>query len=228
MIINCLIIDDEPSAQSVIKHFISDVSFLKLKGVCNSALEAIDVLNDNKEIDLIFLDINMPKLSGLSFYKSLQNPPNVIFTTAYSDYALEGFEVNAIDYLLKPFSFERFLTAVNKLKTAIKHEKSNQTESLIIKANKVLHKVNTKDIIYIEAFGDYIKVHLRDEFILTNSTFKNMLNQLPNELFVQIHKSFSINLNYLEIIKGNTAQVQKKSLPIGQSYKAKLLERLKE
>lgn len=228
MTINCLIIDDEPSSQAVLKHFVNDVSFLELQGVCNSALEAIEVLNSTNTIDLIFLDINMPKLSGLSFYKTLQNPPKVIFTTAYSEYAIEAFNVSAIDYLLKPFPFERFLTAVNKVKSALNTNEKPESESLIIKANKTLHKVNTKDIIYIEALGDYVKVHLQDNVIVTNSTFTNMLKQLPSTWFTRIHKSFAINLNNLEMVKGNTVTVNQNTLPIGQSFKSSLLERLKE
>ena len=161
MKLNCLIIDDEPSSQSILKIFCKDVEFLNVISICNNALEAMSILNNQNNIDLLFLDINMPKLSGLNFYKSLQNPPDVIFTTAYSEYALDGFEVNAIDYLLKPFSFERFLTAVNK---AINKKKSDDNsithdDFLIIKSNKVLHKINPNDILFVEAVGDYVKVH---------------------------------------------------------------------
>lgn len=117
MKLNCLIIDDEPSSQQILKIFCGDVDFLNVVSICNNALEAMSILNKQNNIDLLFLDINMPKLSGLEFYKSLQNPPDVIFTTAYSEFALDGFDLNAIDYLLKPFSFERFLTAVNKITT---------------------------------------------------------------------------------------------------------------
>lgn len=227
MKIHCLIIDDEPSSQTVLKHFINDVNFLTLEGVCNSALEALEFLSSNTTIDLIFLDINMPKLSGLSFYKSLQNPPKVIFTTAYSEYALEGFELDAVDYLLKPFAFERFLTAVQKAKNLLHTSSISAPNYVIIKSNKVLHKVNLEDILYIEAFGDYVKVHLENDFILTNSTFTKMLNEFQNRNFVRVHKSFAINLNYLQKVKGNLVTVKNKELPIGQAYKLDFLDKLK-
>ncbi len=225
MKINCIIVDDEPSSQIVIKTFANDVDFLDVVEICNNALEANSVLNKRNDIDLIFLDINMPKLSGLDFYKSLQNPPDVIFTTAYSQYALEGFEVNAIDYLLKPFSFERFLKAVNKVIEKRNNLNSIQEEHLVIKANKVIHKVAIQDILFIEAFGDYVKVHLGEKIIITNSTFTNILKQLPQQ-FVRCHKSFAINLKKMNSLAGNVISIENKSVPVGLKYKPDLLEAL--
>lgn len=225
MKINCIIVDDEPSSQIVIKTFANDVDFLDVVEICNNALEANSVLNKRNDIDLIFLDINMPKLSGLDFYKSLQNPPDVIFTTAYSQYALEGFEVNAIDYLLKPFSFERFLKAVNKVIEKRNNLNSIQEEHLVIKANKVIHKVAIQDILFIEAFGDYVKVHLGEKMIITNSTFTNILKQLPQQ-FVRCHKSFAINLKKMNSLAGNVISIENKSVPVGLKYKPDLLEAL--
>ncbi|MFK2821096.1 LytTR family DNA-binding domain-containing protein [Flavobacteriaceae sp. LMIT009] len=225
MNINCIIVDDEPSSQIVIKTFANDVDFLDVVEICNNALEANSVLNKRNDIDLIFLDINMPKLSGLDFYKSLQNPPDVIFTTAYSQYALEGFEVNAIDYLLKPFSFERFLKAVNKVIEKRNNLNSIQEEHLVIKANKVIHKVAIQDILFIEAFGDYVKVHLGEKMIITNSTFTNILKQLPQQ-FVRCHKSFAINLKKMNSLAGNVISIENKSVPVGLKYKPDLLEAL--
>ena len=225
MNINCIIVDDEPSSQIVIKTFANDVDFLDVVEICNNALEANSVLNKRNDIDLIFLDINMPKLSGLDFYKSLQNPPDVIFTTAYSQYALEGFEVNAIDYLLKPFSFERFLKAVNKVIEKRNNLNSIQEEHLVIKANKVIHKVAIQDILFIEAFGDYVKVHLGEKIIITNSTFTNILKQLPQQ-FVRCHKSFAINLKKMNSLAGNVISIENKSVPVGLKYKPDLLEAL--
>ena len=225
MKINCLIIDDEPSSQHVLKSFIADVKFLELVGVCNNAIDTAEVLNKNTEIDLLFLDINMPKISGLNFYRSLKNPPDVIFTTAYSEYALEGFEVNAIDYLLKPFSFDRFFTAVNKVME--KHSKDKNRDNdihLIIKSNKVLHKIMPEDIFYVEALGDYVKVHLKDSFITTNSTFTKILELLPSAYFVRIHKSYAINLNKLNSVSGNQVFIGDYKVPIGQKYKADFME----
>lgn len=225
MSVNCIIVDDEPSSQIVIKTFANDVDFLNVVEICNNALEANSVLNKRNDIDLIFLDINMPKLSGLDFYKSLQNPPDVIFTTAYSQYALEGFEVNAIDYLLKPFSFERFLKAVNKVVEKRNNPNLDQEKHLIIKANKVIHKVAIQDILFIEAFGDYVKIHLGEKVIITNSTFINILKQLPQQ-FVRCHKSFAINLKKMNSLAGNVISIENKSVPVGLKYKPDLLEAL--
>ncbi len=224
MRLNCLIIDDEPSSQSILKIFCDDVEFLNVISICNNALEAMSVLNKQAHIDLLFLDINMPKLSGLDFYKSLQNRPDVIFTTAYSEYALEGFEVNAIDYLLKPFSFERFLAAANK---ALNKKKSKKPidDAILIKANKVLHKVHPSAILFVEAFGDYVKVHQENSVITTNSTFTNILKLLPNH-FVRCHRSFAINLKKMNSLAGNIATVGNKTVPIGKTYKSNFLKSL--
>lgn len=219
MSINCIIIDDEPSSQNVLKSFISKIDYLELKSVCNNALEALDYLKNNP-IDLLFLDINMPQLSGISFYKSLQNPPKVIFTTAYSEYALEGFDVNATDYLLKPFSFERFVKAVSK----IKNLKDNINSSIIIKSDKKLHKIKIEDILYIESLGDYIKVHLENYFLVVYKTLKKIYNELPKSIFIQTHKSFIINKNRLDYIEGNMVIINSNKIPLGQKYKKQFLE----
>jgi DNA-binding LytR/AlgR family response regulator len=226
MKINCLIIDDEPSSQTVLKKFVADVEFLELVGVCNNAIEALQILNQNQGVDLLFLDINMPKISGLTFYKSLQHPPNVIFTTAYSGYAVDGFEVNAIDYLLKPFSFERFFTAVTKVleKQMPNGSRTENDYFIMVKSNKILHKINTNDILYIEAFGDYVKVYLDDNYIMTNATFTSVFESLPQHIFIRTHKSFAINFKYMNSIIGNQINIKNFKIPIGQKYKTELLE----
>lgn len=225
MKINCLIIDDEPSSQMVLKKFIGDVDFLELVGVCNNAIEAIQKLKENQTIDLLFLDINMPKISGLTFYKSLQNPPEVIFTTAYPQYAVDGFEVSAIDYLLKPFSFDRFFTAVNKVleKQLPNDSRTESNPFIIIKSSKILHKISTNDILYIEAFGDYVKVHLKDKFIMTNATFTSVFESLPQPIFVRTHKSFAINFKKMDSIDGNQINIKNHKIPIGQTYRTEFL-----
>ncbi|WP_420551947.1 LytR/AlgR family response regulator transcription factor [Tenacibaculum aiptasiae] len=223
MNIRCLIIDDEPSSQNVLKLFINKIEYLELIHICNDALEALDFLKSN-DIDLLFLDINMPHLSGISFYKSLKNPPKVIFTTAYSEYALDGFEVDAIDYLLKPFSFDRFLKAVSK----IKNLKDNSIDYIIIKSEKKLHQIKVNDIYYIEGLGDYIKVHLKDTFLITYKTLKKITDLLPKSNFVQVHKSYIINKNRLDYIEGNLAVINSKNIPLGQKYKSTFLNKLKE
>ena len=225
MTIKCLIIDDEPSSQTVLKKFVADVDFLELVAVCSNAIDALQVLTQHQEIDLLFLDINMPKISGLTFYKSLQNPPNVIFTTAYPQYAVDGFEVNAIDYLLKPFSFERFFMAVNKVleKKSPNENKAENDYYIMIKSNKTLHKINCNAILFIEAFGDYVKVHLDDTYIMTNATFTSVFESLPQHIFKRTHKSFAINFKAMNSISGNQIMIKNHKIPIGQTYKTEFL-----
>jgi len=225
MTIKCLIIDDEPSSQTVLKKFVADVDFLELIAVCSNAIDALQVLTQHQDIDLLFLDINMPKISGLTFYKSLQNPPNVIFTTAYPQYAVDGFEVNAIDYLLKPFAFERFFTAVNKVleKKSPNENKAEGDDYIMIKSNKTLHKINCNDILFIEAFGDYVKVYLDDQMILTNATFTSIFESLPQHIFKRTHKSFAINFKKMNSISGNQIMIKSHKIPIGQTYKTVFL-----
>jgi DNA-binding LytR/AlgR family response regulator len=227
MFLNCLIVDDEPTSQKVLETFVKRVDFLTLSGICSNAVEALQQLNLDK-IDLMFLDINMPKISGLTFLKSLKNPPEVIFTTAYSKYAIDGFELNAVDYLLKPFSFDRFYAAVTKVL-----EKNAQTGTvdpkdhyLMIKSDKTLHKVSSDTILYVEAYGDYVKIHMDDHFLLTNSTFTNILEQLPRKKFIRSHKSFAINLDKLNSVSGNQLLIGKHKIPIGQKFKSDFLRYL--
>lgn len=222
--ISCLIIDDEPSSQHVLQHFIAKTPVLDLKSTCSNTEEAFKYLQLNGKIDLLFLDINMPKQSGLDFYKSLQNPPQVIFTTAYPQYAVDGFEVNAVDYLLKPIAYERFLTAINKVLN--KNENSlNDTDFIVLKENKALHKVRFEDIQYVEAYGDYVKVHTQQKTITTHSTFSKFIESLPN-YFLRTHKSFSINLNRLNHLSGNQISIDDHKIPIGQTYKQTVLKAL--
>ena len=227
MKINCLIIDDEPSSQVVLKKYLKDVDFLALSGVCNNAVEAMSFLT-KENVDLIFLDINMPKISGLSFYKSLKNPPAVVFTTAYSEHAVEAFDVSAVDYLLKPFSFERFLGAVNKVVALIqsKNPEKKVSETILIKADKKLHKIDVDSVFCIEAFGDYVKIHLEDRFLLTNNTFKKILSLLPAN-FIQVHKSFAVQLDKATTIEGNQVIVNDQKIPLGEKYRSGFLSKFK-
>ncbi len=226
MEIKALIIDDEPLARNVIEQYAQRLQNLAIAGTCNDALCAHNFLRDN-EVDLMFLDINMPKLSGISFLKNMKNPPLVIFTTAYSEYALEGFELNAVDYLKKPFSFERFCKAFYRaeelflLKQNSKsttHEDS-QNRFLFVKSDKKTIKVKFTDIYYIEGLGDYIKLHLADKKIVTNLSMKKILSLLPDNLFYRIHKSFIISLDKIETVEGNMIKMKNVKLPIGNSYR---------
>jgi DNA-binding LytR/AlgR family response regulator len=232
MKIRALIIDDEPLAQNVIEQYARKLPTLVISGKCNDAICAHEWLQGN-QADLIFLDINMPKLSGISFLKSLKDAPMVILTTAYSEYALEGFELDAIDYLIKPFSFERFCKAFFKAEQLLHLKQSAQKgagmpqeekEYIFIKSNKKTYKVNLSEICYIEGLGDYIQVHLSDQKIVTNMSMKKMLEILPDKGFYRIHKSFIISLAKLELLEGNTVIVNKKRLPVGNNYRQQFLD----
>lgn len=226
MEITALIIDDEPLAQNVLKQYAEKIPDLNIIASCNEAICAHRFLEEN-EVDLIFLDINMPKLSGISFFKTLVNPPLVIFTTAYSEYALEGFELNAVDYLQKPFSFERFLKAFIRAKEIHNLKKRDHTKEIslvqndffFLKANKKTIKVNFVDILFIEGLGDYIKVHTKNGKLVTNISMKKMMDILPDKRFYRIHKSFIISLEEIDSVEGNIVTVHGNKLPIGNSYR---------
>lgn len=222
MSISCIIVDDEPASREILEKYISDCATLNLISSCKNVLEANEII-PQEQIQLIFLDINMPKLSGIQFYKSLTNPPFVIFTTAYPEYAVEGFEVDAIDYLLKPFSFERFLKSVNKALN-IFNQKDNNIPFIVLKSDKKLYRVNLSDINYLEALGDYVKVDFLCQSIIVHDTFQNLLTQLGESNLVRVHKSFAISLNKFDHIEGNRIKIQDKSIPIGQKYRADLLK----
>ena len=228
MKVNCIIVDDEPASREILEKFISDCFSLNLVGTCKNAFEATEAIN-NVEVQLIFLDINMPKLSGMKFYRSLTNPPFVIFTTAYPEFAVEGFEVNAVDYLLKPFPFERFLKAVNKASDILKNNciDNNCYEYIFLKSDKKIHRVIINEIYHLEAVGDYVKVFFNGKFIMVHETFQNLINQFPNNLFVRIHKSHAIAINKIDTIEGNMVKVKDKFFPIGQTYRNEFMNLIK-
>jgi DNA-binding LytR/AlgR family response regulator len=228
MMTSCIIVDDEPLARDVLVKYISDCPILELKASCKSAFEAIEVIK-NHNIRIVFLDINMPKLSGLSMVKTMDHPPQIIFTTAYPEYAVEGFEVDATDYLVKPFSFERFMKAVNK---ALEREKvrdrldetkvNNGAGKFIVKADGKLYQIEWKDIVFFEAMGDYIKVHTSTRIIITHCTLKNIEDRLPAGMFLKVHRSYIISPASIEFIEGNRIKIGKEFIPIGQSYRSNL------
>jgi DNA-binding LytR/AlgR family response regulator len=226
MEIKALIIDDEPLAQNVIKQYALKLPNLSIIGTCADAICAHDYLQKN-QVDLMFLDINMPKLSGISFLKNLKNPPLVIFTTAYSEYALEGFELNALDYLKKPFSFDRFCKAYFRAEELIslKHKSQQvetaekQTDFLFIKSDKKNIKLKFSDLYYIEGLGDYIKLHTIDGKIITNLSMKKISQLLPENKFYRVHKSFIISLDKIELVEGNMIKINNTKLPIGNNYR---------
>lgn len=227
MKIKCIIVDDEPVARDLLKKYIADVPVLELVASCQDAFEATEILMNN-DIDLLFLDINMPRLSGMSFYKSLNNPPAVIFTTAYSEYAIEGFEVSATDYLLKPFSFERFYQAVTRILESIKPVSSDKDEgTILLRADKKIHRVKLSEIVYLEGLGDYVRVHLADHSLIVHDRLKNLLEKLPAS-FLQIHKSYVVSLHQVKYIDGNVANLGDTEIPIGQTFKDGFLKALSE
>jgi DNA-binding LytR/AlgR family response regulator len=222
---HCVIIEDEPLAQNVLKKYIEDHPALVLAGVCNNALDAQIVL-PSQPVQLLFLDISLPGLSGINFLKSLSHPPLVIFTTAYPEFAVEGFELDAVDYLLKPFSFERFLKAVNKAieKINFRNWPATGSESsypgfIFLKADKKIHKIDLADILYIEAVGDYMKVVTETGQLMVNETLKKMQEELPAIQFIRVHKSFIIAGHKIRYFEGNFVQVGNKSIPIGATYR---------
>ena len=227
MEIKAIIIDDEPLAQNVIQQYAQKLSTLNIIATCNDAICGHEKLQE-AQVDLIFLDINMPKLSGISFLKTLKNPPLVIFTTAYSEYALEGFELNAVDYLKKPFSFERFCQAFFKaeellqLKISAKNadtKKKIKNDFLFVKSNKKTYKIAFQDILYIEGLGDYIQIHMDNQKIVTNLSMKKILSLLPRNQFYRIHKSFIISLDKIDLVEGNMVKINTQKLPVGNSYR---------
>ena len=229
MEIRAIIVDDEPLAQNVIKQYAQKLPNLNIVDTCNDAICAHKVLQEN-DIDLLFLDINMPKLSGISFLKNLNNPPLVIFTTAYSEYALEGFELNAIDYLKKPFSFERFCKAFYRAEELVILKSQSKTVShnvesqfLFIKANKKSVKINYETIFNRDKKGDYIKIHLPNEKLVTNLSMKKIFGLLPENKFFRTHKSFIIALDKIESVEGNLVTINKTKLPIGNSYRQEFM-----
>jgi DNA-binding LytR/AlgR family response regulator len=219
-----MIVEDEPVSQELLRRYISDLPQLELVSVCSNAIEAGEVLRARR-VDLLFLDINMPRLSGTDFYSSLVNPPAVIFTTAYPEFAVNGFELNAVDYLVKPFPFERFVKAVGKFLDQHRAPEQ-QTSYIALVADKKTHKVNFQDIEFIEAMGDYAKVKMKDKTLIVHQTLQKLGDQLPAALFRRIHKSFIISMNKLEYVEGNMAIVSTQKIPIGQTYRTGFMERL--
>ncbi len=228
MNITCLIVDDEPLARNLLKEYVGKVSYLELKGLCSNALEAMEFLRQ-QPVDLLFLDIQMPDVTGISFLRAVQKKPMVIFTTAYSEYALESYDLDVVDYLLKPITLERFLRAVEKASQRTVNgqissplEKTSPIEPtsfIFVKDGTKLVKVNWGDILYIEGLKDYVTIHTRDHKIVTLQRLKVLETQLPADKFIRIHNSYIVALNAIEVIYKNEVQVGKALLPISDSYK---------
>ena len=229
MILKTLIIDDEPLAQNVLRKYAEDLKTVEIKGFCKDAIEAMEILKQ-QPIDLIFLDINMPKLSGIEFLKTMKNPPLVILTTAYTDYALEGYELNVLDYLVKPFSFIRFLKAVEKADQQFqllqKTKAEERAESVFVKSNKKTYQVKFSEIIYVEGLGDYIKIHTEKSHLVTNLSMKKMEELLPSNEFYRIHKSHIVNRRKIIAIEGNMVELPGVKLTIGSNFRTNFFTRI--
>ncbi|WP_276502984.1 LytR/AlgR family response regulator transcription factor [Terrimonas pollutisoli] len=220
--LNCLIIDDEPLALQLLEDFVNKTPYLKLAGKFEEPLQALSVLESQK-IDLLFLDIKMPDISGIDFYRSLVNKPEVIFTTAYSEYAIDGFELKAMDYLVKPISFEKFITACNRVKEfiEIKNQKDKAKEFFFINVSHKLHKIFYDDILYLEGYKDYTKVHLisSNNPLLILHNLKYFEDLLDKKQFIRIHRSYMVSLRKINTASRKSVTINNNSLPVSDNYR---------
>jgi DNA-binding LytR/AlgR family response regulator len=233
MTLNCLIIDDEPLARKGLKEYIADVDFLSLTGEFDNPLKAADALSQ-QQVHLLFLDIHMPKISGIDFLKTLQHPPLVIFTTAYPQYALEGFDLSVLDYLLKPISFDRFYKAALKAKEHYQSRQPAQTAApsetkddyIFIKSDNKLVKLAYNDILFVEALQNYVAIHTAEKKYITYLTFKSIEESLPQDLFIKVHKSYLVAVSKINSIEGNEIIAGTHHIPISRNLKEEVMERL--
>jgi DNA-binding LytR/AlgR family response regulator len=232
MMLSCLIVDDEPLAADVIESFVAKMPHLHLTGKVNSATEALSLLKSEK-VDILFLDIQMPEMTGLELLKTLRNPPIVIFTTAYPNYALESYEIDAADYLLKPVAFDRFVKALNKAEDRLKSmnhtENADTPDYIFVKADGKLVKINIPDICYVEGLKDYVIIHTPQSKVVTHNTMKNIeALLLTDENFIRIHRSYIINLRFVKEIEGNSFRVKDQLLTIGTTFKEEVQAKLEK
>ena len=230
--IKALIVDDEPLALEVLETYINQIPKISLVAKCSNAIEAGEVLS-KEDVDVVFLDIQMPLLSGIDFVKTLTKKPIIVFTTAYPNYAVEGFELDAADYLLKPISLDRFIKCINKVAEKLNLDSKNEIHAdaedyMFVKADKRLVKVNYHELIYIEGLKDYVQIKHDGGRIITLQTMKSLEDKLPEKIFKRIHRSYIVNLNKIEAITGNSVEVIEKGevkyLPIGKNYRDELLD----
>jgi len=232
--INCIIVDDEPIARDILKKHLSQIDVVNIAGSCKNAIEAFNLIS-SENIDLIFLDINMPDISGLSFAKSINKNIKIIFTTAYREYAVDGFDLQAVDYLLKPISYPRLLQAVNKFiaenttKESVPTEnKTSSDEYIFIRSDRKMVKISFAEIKYIESLSDYIKIHLSDKVIITRETISNIESKLPKNEFIRTHRSFIVSVNKINSFTNEYVEIEDKTIPISRSYKKEVLDRFGE
>ena len=233
--INCVIVDDEPVARNVLETFVAKIPNLELVKSCKNAMEAFEVANQQK-IDIFFLDINMPDISGLSLAKSINQKAKIIFTTAYREYAVDGFNLQAVDYLLKPISFDRFLQSIHKyfegvsfIDSEIKIEKSVlKNDFIFVRSERKMIKINFDEIRYVESLSDYIKIHSVDKTITTRETIGNIETKLPAKNFLRIHRSYIVNLKKINSYTNEFVEIGKNAIPISRTYKENVLKKLTE
>ena len=231
MKLNCLIIDDEPLARKGLREYVQEIDFLHCVATCENALKAASYLNQEK-IDLIFLDIHMPKLSGIEFLKTLKNPPLTIITTAYSDYALEGYSLDVIDYLVKPINFDRFLKASQKaleffeLKARAEHNAASPVDYFFVRCDRKFEKVFFRDLSYIEGLQNYAVIHVGNKKLITYITLTSLENQLPKDRFLKVHKSFIISVPHVKAIEKDEIIMDNARIPISRSLHEQVVRQI--
>jgi DNA-binding LytR/AlgR family response regulator len=223
--IKCVITDDEPIARKGLQGYIEKIDFLQLIGVCEDAIQLNSLLKQ-QTVDLLFLDIEMPYVTGIDFLKNTPQPPKVIFTTAYEQYAIKGYELDVLDYLLKPISFERFLKAANKAYDYFAATTAKETSYLFIKTDSKLEKVNLEELLFVEAMENYVALYTPDKKLITHSTLKALQEKLPATQFIQPHKSYIVNIQSIQSIEGNILHVGKYQIPISKYQKDEVMERI--
>lgn len=231
MKLNCLIVDDEPVARKGMAEYVNEVEFLNLVAQCDNALKATAVMSEH-EIDLIFLDIQMPKLTGIDFLKTLKNPPLVIFTTAFSEYAVEGYSLDVVDYLMKPITFDRFFKAVQKAqelfslrRTAI-HPKETSNDHFFVKCDSKFEKVLFGEVRYIEAMQNYAVIHTQQRKLITYITMSSLESQLPRDRFIKVHKSFIVAVGHIKALEGNEILLADARIPISRTLKDEVVNQI--
>ena len=231
--VNCIIVDDEPIAREILENHLKKIDKIKVIGSCKNAIEAFNMINAN-DIGLIFLDINMPEISGLSFARSINKNIKIIFTTAYREYAVEGFDLRAVDYLLKPISFERLFQAVHKYESenatveldSDKEIRQEKSDFFFVRSDRKMIKINFSEISYIESLADYVKIYVNDKTIVTRETITSIEARLPQNDFLRVHRSFIVSINKIDSFTHEFIEIDKKAIPISRSYKNDVKDRL--
>ncbi len=228
--IRCLLVDDEPPSLEILKTYIASTPGLHIEGECHHAVAAFEFLQTHT-VDLILLDMNMPRMTGMDFLRALKNPPKVIITTAHRDFAVDGYELGAVDYLLKPFSLDRFWKAIQRIQAAAEVsnapvEKATEDRSLYVRADRKIVKIPVAEIIYIESLKDYVKLVLRDRHVITKQTITAIEDMLPEKDFVRVHRSFIVNLRRIDSYTPSSVFIGKNEIPIGPLYRQTAIGRV--